>query len=130
VIGARVGSSLGTDVPDGDWYFRWFTKFGMMAPYCNALQGGLNGSFSEVPANGIIPDHRLCTRKGKPATDPSWLAFVREAEDVDGKPHFHMMDVDAGDQWTGKRWGLQGSFPKDKKSRNIQKSDVRDGDVE
>ncbi|KAF2827117.1 hypothetical protein CC86DRAFT_466846 [Ophiobolus disseminans] len=119
LIGRNVGAQLTRHVPDGSWYFRWFINYGMGAPYCYALQGGISKSHTTVPAAGVKGDTTICTTKDKKPTDPVFLAFTKEAKDQGGKPHYHMMDRNAGDRWIGKLWGLQGSFPKNKE-RNVE----------
>ena len=109
VIGSRVGAQLrSNNVPDGGWYFKWFTNYGT-SEYCRALQNGQSGPFTSmtyvVYDTSICPEH---AKQNNPA-DPIHLAFTREAEDVGGQPHFHMMDYLAGDRWIGNYWGKQGS---------------------
>lgn len=123
-IGSRVGGQLRSNVPDGDWYFKWFTNYGA-AEYCSALQGGIQTPHATIPAGGVRPDISKCPKKGKKAEDPANIMFMREAKDgEDGKPRFHMMDFDAGDRWTGKPWLFQGSYPSVK--RDLQ----GDGEIE
>jgi hypothetical protein len=113
VIGSRVGGQITKQkVGDGGWYFKWFTNYGALAPYCSDLQGGISTGHSTVGSGGVRPNPRNCPRQGKPETDPANLAFVREAQNgSDGKAHYRMLDWDKGDRWTGEPWGFQGFYP-------------------
>ncbi|KAF2746329.1 hypothetical protein M011DRAFT_478313 [Sporormia fimetaria CBS 119925] len=80
-------------ITDGQWYFKQFRNYPAgSAPYCDALQ--------QAP-----PDHSVCTRRGKKKTDPAWTAVIKSAlRGARNMILFHMINVDAGDRWTGKPW--------------------------
>lgn len=68
VVGSRVGGQLrSVHAVAGDWYFKWFTNYGLHAPYCAALQR---------PEG---PDHSVCTKKGKDPDDPANTAFTSKS---------------------------------------------------
>lgn len=127
VIGARVGGKIKSEhVGDGGWYFKWFTNYGN-ADFCSALQGGLSGPHAQIPRSGVQPRFKKCPEadEDKGPTNKIHLGFVREAEVVDGQPHFHMMNYKAGDKWTGHYFNAQGSF----KSRDIDNYEKKLTDI-
>lgn len=70
VVGARVGTGLrSAHARAGDWYFKVFTNYGNLAPYCVALQRPIGG-----------PDHSVCTRHGKDPDDPANTAFTSKSK--------------------------------------------------
>ncbi|KAF2659663.1 hypothetical protein K491DRAFT_755195 [Lophiostoma macrostomum CBS 122681] len=89
-LGGKIGSQLQHNLQPEDWYYRWFTNYGAMAPYCDALQS-------------TPPDTSICkNQKKKPDDDVMNRAMVRTDEGTGSNPqryNFHMYQE--GDKWPG-----------------------------
>ncbi|KAI9692712.1 MAG: hypothetical protein M1820_009417 [Bogoriella megaspora] len=102
-------------VSNGQFFYKVFQNYGTLAPYCAALQRN-------------PPDRSVCTRKGKPKTDPIWTTMVKYTDKgARGAWTWRMMDPDAGDLWTGHDW--PGSFNGFKKREEEIKS-IEQGEEE